>query len=174
MTPGVRVDTIASVDSSHTLAVDRGGRVPKNRAWLNPKIAIAAVVLACAVGYLMYTSVQSTSASYFVTVSELIERADEVDGQRVRVGGDVVEGSVTQERFDGEIYFEITDGTESIGVVFEGVTPDIFGDHTEAVVEGVFHKDGVFEAETVLTKCPSRFDAEDDYPDDEYHNVLDD
>jgi cytochrome c-type biogenesis protein CcmE len=151
--------------------------VSKKRTWLNPKIAIAAAVLACAVGYLMYTSVQSTSASFFVTVSELTERADDVDGERVRVSGDVVEGSVSQDGLGSEIYFEITDGEETLGVVYDGQTPDIFGDHTEAVVEGIYHKDGAFEAETVLTKCPSRFEDGDMskyHADDTYDDASND
>lgn len=141
------------------------------RTWLNPKIAIAAAVLACAVGYLMYTSVQSTSASFFVTISELTERADEVDGERVRVAGDIVEGSIDQDGLGDAIYFEITDGSETLGVIYEGQTPDIFGDHTEAVVEGVYNHGETFEAETVLTKCPSRFedgDMETYHPDESY------
>jgi cytochrome c-type biogenesis protein CcmE len=145
--------------------------VTKKRTWLNPKIAIAVAVLAVAVGYLMYTSVQSTSASFFVTVSELTDRGDEMDGERVRVSGDIVEGSVVQDGLGSEIYFEIPEGEETLGVAFDGQTPDIFGDHTEAVVEGIYHKDGTFEAETVLTKCPSRFEDGDMskyHPEDDY------
>jgi cytochrome c-type biogenesis protein CcmE len=146
--------------------------VSKNRAWLNPKIAIAAAVLALAVGYLMYTSVQSTSASYFVTVSELRAQADSVDGDLVRVGGDVVEGSIEIDGVAGPMYFEISDGNETLAVVYDRQVPDIFGEHIEAVVEGTFRKNGVFEAETILTKCPSRFDADDGSYED-YHGDED-
>jgi cytochrome c-type biogenesis protein CcmE len=158
--------------------------VSKNRAWFNPKFAIAAAVLVCAVGYLMYTSAQSTSASFFDTVSELNARADSADGELVRVGGDVVESSIEIDGVAGPVYFEITDGEETLAVVFDGQVPDIFDEHIEAVVEGTYHKDGIFQAETVLTKCPSRFDEEhadgeyddydhEDYDYEEYHDDVD-
>jgi cytochrome c-type biogenesis protein CcmE len=155
--------------------------VPKNRAWFNPKFAIAAAVLVCAVGYLMYTSAQSTSASFFDTVSELTARADSADGQLVRVGGDVVEGTIEIDGVAGPVYFEITDGIDTLPVVYDGQVPDIFDEHIEAVVEGTFHKDGIFQADTVLTKCPSRFeegheDGElpDDYDHDDYEKYHSD
>jgi cytochrome c-type biogenesis protein CcmE len=129
-------------------------------ASLNPKFVIAGVVLACAVGFLMYTSVQSTSASYFVTVSELQASAESVDGDRVRVGGEVKTGSVQYDGVGGPLYFEVTDGVDSIPVVYHEIVPDIFAEHGEVVVEGIFHAGGTFEAESVLTKCPSRFEAE--------------
>jgi cytochrome c-type biogenesis protein CcmE len=130
-------------------------------AWLNPKVLIAGIVLAIAVAYLMYTGVQGTSASYFVTVSELTARAESVDGQRVRVGGEVKAGSVQYDGVGGPLYFAVTDGIESIPVVYHEIVPDIFAEHGEVVIEGTFHAGGTFEAESVLTKCPSRFEAED-------------
>lgn len=145
-----------------------------NRAWFNPKFAIAAAVLVCAVGYLMYTSTQSTSASFFDTVSELDARSDSIDGELVRVGGDVVEESIEIDSVAGPVYFEITDGENELAVVYDGQVPDIFDEHIQAVVEGTYHKDGVFEADTVLTKCPSRFEDGDkenhdgEYDDEDY------
>ena len=46
-------------------------------------------------------------------------------------------------------------------VVYRGLLPDTFNDqeNVEAVVEGRFREDGVFEATTVLTKCGSRYEA---------------
>jgi cytochrome c-type biogenesis protein CcmE len=150
--------------------------VSKNRAWFNPKIAIAAGILVIAVGYLMFTSAQSTSASFFDTVSELKERADANDGELVRVGGDVVQNSINIDGVGGPVYFEITDGEEVLAVSYDGQVPDIFDEHIEAVVEGTYYKDSVFQADTVLTKCPSRFHDEEyeDYDDYDYEDKHDD
>lgn len=135
----------------------------KNRAWLNPKIAIAVAVLAVAVGYLMYTSAQSTSASFFGTVSEVHAQGAAIDGDLVRVGGDVVEGTIDTNGLEGPVNFEITDGSQTLAVTYDGQVPDIFDEHVEAVVEGTYNHNGVFEADTVMTKCPSRFeDSEGD------------
>jgi cytochrome c-type biogenesis protein CcmE len=37
--------------------------------------------------------------------------------------------------------------------------PDIFKDNVEVVVEGVYDRDGVFAADTLLAKCPSKFES---------------
>jgi cytochrome c-type biogenesis protein CcmE len=48
-------------------------------------------------------------------------------------------------------------------VDYKGDLPDTFNDRAEmvvdAVLEGRFRNDGVFEATTVLTKCGSRYEA---------------
>lgn len=135
----------------------------KKRAWLNPKIAIAIAVLAVAVGYLMYTSVQSTSASFFGTVSEVHAQGAAIDGDLIRVGGDVVEDSIETDGVGGAVDFEITDGEQTLAVTYDGQVPDIFDEHVEAVVEGTYEHGGVFQAESVMTKCPSKFeDSEED------------
>lgn len=149
------------------------------RAWFNPKFAIAAAVLVLAVGYLMFTSAQSTSASFFDTVSELEARSASIDGELVRVGGDVVENSIEIDGVAGPVYFEITDGESTLAVTYDGQVPDIFDEHIQAVVEGTYHAGGIFQADTVLTKCPSRFeeaheDGEyDDYEYEKYHDDAD-
>lgn len=151
---------------AHGATESGGGRVTKNRAWFNPKFAIAAAVLVLAVGYLMFTSTQSTSASFFDTVSELNARSSSNDGELVRVAGDVVQDSIDIDGVAGPVYFEITDGFETMEVVYDGQVPDIFDEHIEAVVEGTYYEDGIFQADTVLTKCPSRFHDEE-YDDDD-------
>jgi len=45
-------------------------------------------------------------------------------------------------------------------VSYQGVTPDMFIDGGEVVVEGALGKDGVFHANTLLTSCPSKYEAE--------------
>ena len=51
----------------------------------------------------------------------------------------------------------------TIPVEYLGDLPDTFNDRPEmivdAVLEGRFRTDGVFEANTVLTKCGSRYEA---------------
>ncbi len=45
-------------------------------------------------------------------------------------------------------------------VTYQGVTPDMFAEGREVVVEGTLGKDGVFHANTLLTSCPSKYEAE--------------
>ena len=44
-------------------------------------------------------------------------------------------------------------------VDFTGIIPDTFVDDADVVVEGKRRDDGVFEATTLLAKCPSKYEA---------------
>jgi cytochrome c-type biogenesis protein CcmE len=57
-------------------------------------------------------------------------------------------------------HFEVTDGVATVPVRFDGRAPDALDDGAEAVSEGRLGPDGVFEADTVLARCASRFEAE--------------
>ncbi|NIQ00058.1 MAG: hypothetical protein GWM98_06255, partial [Nitrospinaceae bacterium] len=48
----------------------------------------------------------------------------------------------------------------TLPVVYKGVTPDMFEGGREVVVEGTLGTDGVFHANTLLTSCPSKYEAE--------------
>ena len=41
---------------------------------------------------------------------------------------------------------------------FHGSRPSNFGRATEAIVEGELDSNGVFKADTLLLKCPSRYE----------------
>jgi cytochrome c-type biogenesis protein CcmE len=141
-------------------AIARPQPMPARKApWLNGKIVIAGLVILVAVGYLIYSGMQSSVASYFVTVSELQQQSAKMDGQRVRVGGDVQQGSIDKGGVGEPITFQVTDGATAIPVIYHGVAPDIFADNVQVVVEGTYHANGTFEADALLTKCPSRFEA---------------
>ncbi|MBX6340836.1 MAG: cytochrome c maturation protein CcmE [Thermomicrobiaceae bacterium] len=126
---------------------------------LNPKLLVAGLVIVAAVAYLIYTATQSTAASYFVTVGELQQQAALNDGHRVRVGGNVKPGTIQKGGPGEPIRFEVTDGTAVMPVSYTGDLPDIFTDNVQVVVEGTYHANGTFEADTLLTKCPSKFEA---------------
>ncbi|GBD15560.1 Cytochrome c-type biogenesis protein CcmE [bacterium HR26] len=129
------------------------------RRWLDLRLLVAALAIAGAVGYLMYTGLQSTAASYFVTVSELEQRAGAVEGKRVRVGGEVVPGSIRLGGPGEPIRFAITDGSSRLAVVYEGVLPDIFAEGRYVIVEGRYRAGQPIAADTLLTQCPSRFES---------------
>ncbi len=133
--------------------------VPTRARLLNPKLIVVALVIFAVIGYLIYNAFQSSAASYFVTVSELQAQSATMDGQRVQVGGNVKPGSIDKGAPGDPINFIVTDGTKSIPVVYSGVLPDIFADNAQVVVEGTYHVNGSFQADSLLTKCPSRFTA---------------
>lgn len=123
----------------------------------NPKLLVVATVLMLAVGFLVFNAMGSSMA-YFQTVAELRASGRDLTGERVRVGGDVVPGSIERTGLEDELRFTITDGTQTMDMVYSDIVPDIFKEDVEVVAEGSVNADGVFVAETLLTKCPSRFE----------------
>lgn len=72
-------------------------------------------------------------------------------GQRIRIGGLVVEGSVI--RGEGtNVAFAVTDTEHSIDIRYDGILPDLFREGQGIVAEGMMNADGSFTADTVLAK----------------------
>ena len=111
-----------------------------------------------AIGYLGYMGFTS-SATYYFTVAELIEQGNSIHGENVRVNGQVIPGSVEQEALGGMLKFTMADadGEESLPVVYQGVVPDAFRVDNEVVAEGHLDPDGIFQADIILVKCPSKY-----------------
>ena len=78
-------------------------------------------------------------------------------GENVRVNGHVAPGSVEQEAGSLNLKFSIIEGRKSLPVVYEGVIPDTFKVGNEVVVEGYLDSAGIFRANTILAKCPSKY-----------------
>ncbi|PZO50074.1 MAG: cytochrome c maturation protein CcmE [Alphaproteobacteria bacterium] len=89
------------------------------------------------------------SVVFFVAPSDLAEKAEA--GQRVRLGGLVVEGTLRREA-DGASLFDITDGVTSVTVRYAGLLPDLFREGQGVVAEGRWQPGQAFEAERVLAK----------------------
>ena len=115
-----------------------------------------------AIAYLGYIGF-SSSATYYYTVSELIEQGNSVIDQNVRVNGQVLTGSVEQEAAGRILRFSIvsTDGKETVPVVYQGVVPDAFTEGNDVVIEGYLDSAGIFNAHTLLQKCPSKYVPEE-------------
>jgi len=109
-----------------------------------------------AIGYLIFTGFQSTSV-YYLTVSELKAKGPGVGA--VRVAGIVQANSIQRSSNDSTVKFTIADAGGSMPVVYTGMVPDIFGPGIQVVVEGHYTSGGLFQATTLLAKCPSKFTA---------------
>ncbi len=117
------------------------------------KFIIGALIILAAVGYLAFTGFRE-SATYYYTVSEFAAQQAAADGKNVKVNGQVAPGSVQQ---DGrKVSFAIAEGGSSLPVLYQGTLPDTFAAGNEVVVEGHL-AGGIFQAATILTKCPSKY-----------------
>jgi cytochrome c-type biogenesis protein CcmE len=133
---------------------------PERTMIKNPKVAIGGAVIALAIGFLVATSM-SNSSVYYHTVAEF-NRGTQATTAHTRVNGVVLEGSIATAATGNQVVFVMHDEhdqKQQLRVMFKGIIPDTFRDGSDVVVEGKM-KDGVFEATTLLAKCPSKFTAD--------------
>ena len=86
-------------------------------------------------------------------------------GQRIRIGGMVVEGSVARDSKSLKVKFDLNDIGPSVTVEYEGILPDLFREGQGIVAQGVLKAPTVLEASEVLAKhdenyVPPELDAQ--------------
>lgn len=145
--------------SSESLATEPVAR-RKNRT--TTRFFAAGGILVLALAFLIYNGMQGTSASFYLTVEDLATNPSASTGEQIRVGGDVVPGTIEKGAIGEELRFQITDGVAKATVVYDGAVPDIFADEAEVIATGSLSADGTFVATELLTKCPSRFEESQD------------
>lgn len=124
------------------------------------RIILVSLVIVGAIGYLVLTGVKQTGLHY-MTVTELaqLERPPAAGG--FRLDGQVAVGSIVYDQKVPQLAFQMTDGKDVVGVVYNGLMPDAFGEGREVVVEGTYnHSMRTLNASKLVTKCPSKYEAE--------------
>jgi len=88
------------------------------------------------------------SLVYYLEPAEMLERRGELaDGQRLRLGGEVVAGSVA-ETPDG-VRFILGDGRATVPVVHRGSASQLFQEDIWVVIEGAWSNE-VFASDTLM------------------------
>ena len=129
--------------------------VRTHRMWL----LMAGVVFVMVLGYLGFVAFQSASA-YYLTVGELTAKGADAYDKNLRVNGTLVPSSFERDSSGTLIHFSLTDGDETISAVHDGVVPDLFfNEHSEILLEGTYGPEGLFDAEAIIVKCPSKYEA---------------
>jgi cytochrome c-type biogenesis protein CcmE len=119
------------------------------------KFLIGGILVALTAGYLIVNAAQG-SAAYYMTISEVQEQG--AQKRNVRVAGNIVGESIVWEPRDLLLQFTIADDGGQMPVVYHGARPDMFRDDAELVIEGKLGEDGVFQARTIILKCPSKYE----------------
>ncbi len=73
-------------------------------------------------------------------------------GQAIKVGGDVVPGSISWSDVSQSISFALTGEGDRMQVVYQGRAPNDFKPGSPLVVEGTFNISGVFEAKFLTSR----------------------
>ena len=103
---------------------------------------------------------------YYASVGDFLEQPHVTSGkQGSRVHGFVHAGSIAQNLPDGYVDFAISDDSAGVlDVRYQGIDlPDLFREGAEVVVEGHYAR-GVFVADRVMAKCPSKYEAREEAP----------
>jgi len=133
-----------------TISPPRGGLAGK-------KFILGGIVILAMVGFLVASGLQSTSV-YYLTVNEARTRLKPGGTQVVRISGVADLQSVKWDAQNLNLAFDIVEGDRRLPVLYHGVMPDTFQQSESVVVEGTLATNGVFDARTLLVKCPSRYE----------------
>ena len=122
------------------------------------KFGVLAAIIIGTLAWLAMGGISDTS-TYYKTVSELKQMGPDKHSKRLRVAGDVAEGSI--QRNGREVRFTIKQEAETLPVLYDGIEPlpDTFRDGAQAVADGRMREDGVFHAKKIQAKCASKYEA---------------
>jgi cytochrome c-type biogenesis protein CcmE len=141
-------------------------------------------LIVAAIVYLIASSTRA-AAQYYLTIDELASRGDTVLGRDLKISGavdgDTIEydsdtltlrftiAHVPADLADIEaagglaeaLHQAVSDPDASrLEVVYVGPRPDLLRHEAQAIVTGRLGEDGVFYADELLLKCPTRYEEE--------------
>lgn len=131
-------------------------------AW---KVPVVLAVAAAGIAWLVWTGVSNND----LYMSELDEWDPErAQRERVRVVGWVQEGSVVEaeDALVTDFVMRNEAATLSQPMRFRGVLPDLFREGQNVTAAGRLGDDGVFQADELMTKCPSKYEGAEEHPSD--------
>jgi cytochrome c-type biogenesis protein CcmE len=145
------------------------------------KFIIGGGLILAAVIYLIVSATQA-NAEYFITVNELKSKGASLIGRSLRISGAVIGTTVTYDPQSMNLTFDIahvpgdnaaiemggglaavlhsavTDPTRArLTIVYNGPKPDLLRDEAQAIVTGHLEEDGIFYADELLLKCPTKY-----------------
>ena len=146
------------------------------------KFVIGGILILVAVVFLIWTST-AASAEYFLTIDELNAKGSDVIDRNLRVSGAVIGDSIQYDPQSLTLSCEVAHvpadnlAIESEGglaevlhqavmdpsrarvkVVYVGPKPDLLRNEAQAIMTGHMSPEGVFYAEELLLKCPTRYE----------------
>jgi cytochrome c-type biogenesis protein CcmE len=145
------------------------------------KFILGGLLILGAVVYLIFSSTQA-SAEYFMTVDELKAKGSSIVGQNVRISGAVMGDTIQYDANTLTLTFDVAqvpgDNNEiekegglaavlhaavidptrdHIKVSYSGPKPDLLKNEAQAIMTGQLGSDGVFHADELLLKCPTKY-----------------
>jgi cytochrome c-type biogenesis protein CcmE len=148
------------------------------------KFIVGGLLILAAVIYLIVSATQA-NAEYFMTVNELQSKGNSLVGRSLRISGAVIGNSIQYDPQSMNLTFEIahvpgdnaaiemggglaavlhtavTDPMRArLTIIYNGPKPDLMRDEAQAIVTGHLANDGIFYADELLLKCPTKYQEE--------------
>ncbi|MHC5022498.1 MAG: cytochrome c maturation protein CcmE [Planctomycetota bacterium] len=123
------------------------------------KLLVGGMALAAAVVVLAVAGVREGWV-YYLSVDQFVD-GEQYRTQRVRLHGVVAATDFQSSPGQLRASFSLDGESAAVPVVYRGVIPDSFQPDREVVVEGRLDEVGVFQADTLMTKCASKYETED-------------
>src|SRR5512144_1806308 len=105
------------------------------------KIGLTAVVLALALGGLLWSTL-SEGTEYYKRVDEVMANPAAWQGKALRLHGFVVRDSILRKRNSLDYRFEVQNKGRTVRALYTGIVPDTFKDDAEVVLKGRLSADG--------------------------------
>ncbi len=110
-------------------------------------LAIVGVGLAS----VLVTNALRSNMAYFFTPTQIID-GEAPEGQLMRIGGMVKEGTLKRVADGLTVEFVVTDTASDVVVQYTGILPDLFREGQGVVARGKVNQQRLFVAEEVLAK----------------------
>lgn len=114
-------------------------------------VVVLMIVFGAATAVALTTYALRQNMNAFYTPSQ-IEAGEAVPGQRLRVGGLVVAGSVRRAATGLMVSFDLSDRQSTVSVDYEGILPDLFREGQGILAKGELIAPGKIRATEVLAK----------------------
>lgn len=115
------------------------------------KILIIGVLFGVAIATVLALTAFEENLLYFYSPAQ-VKAGEAPENHSFRIGGLVVDGSVSRVPDSLQVQFDVTDNTEIVTVLYTGILPDLFREGQGIVAMGTLQPDGRFSAQEVLAK----------------------
>jgi cytochrome c-type biogenesis protein CcmE len=114
-------------------------------------VTVAAILAGVGIATAFALKAFNQNMLYYYSPTQ-IHAGEAPDARSIRVGGLVENGSVQREPGSLEVRFTLTDFSNTVGVSYTGVLPDLFREGQGIIARGKLNEQGLFVAEEVLAK----------------------
>ena len=123
------------------------------------RLAIGTMIVVATTVYMSFVGA-SASWQYYLTVDECLAQQEQLGTQPLRINGQVLSESLRTLPDRGGIEFQLAGTQDILRVTYAGRVPDNLKDGQQVVVEGSLQGPCLLVANSVLTRCASKYAAE--------------